>query len=110
MCACMLMCACVCVCHNEKKVPDEWQTRQATPVILQVSSSKHNAKKITTRIRGPFHQSITAILTEEKRKEKQFTKPTHVAVYLFWDLDRVCVRARVWVCACAICFGFSTID
>ena len=44
-------------------------------------------KKITTRERGPFHQSITAILTEEKREEKQFTKPTHVAVYLFRDLD-----------------------
>ena len=80
---------CVRVCHNEKKkVPDEWQARQATPAILQVSRSKHNAKKITTRVRGPFHQSITAILTEEKRDEKQFTKPTHVAVYLFRDLDR----------------------
>ena len=68
-------------------MPDELQARQATPAILQVSSSKHNAKKITTRERGPFHQSITAILTEEKREEK-FTKPTHVAVYLFQDLDR----------------------
>ena len=85
----------VCVCHNEKKVPDVWQARQATPAILQVSSSKHNAKKITTRVRGPFHQSITAILTEEKREEKQFTKPTHVAVYLLRDLD-VCVC----VCVC----------
>ena len=72
----------------KKGVPDEWQARQATQAILQVSSSKHNAKKITTRVRGPFHQSITAILTEEKREEKQFTKPTHVAVYLFRDLDR----------------------
>ena len=81
-------CVRVCMCHNEKKVPDEWQARQATPAILQVSSSKHNAKKITTRVRGPFHQSITAILTEEKREEKQSTKPTHVAVYLFRDLDR----------------------
>ena len=81
--------ACVCVCVTMKKgVPDEWQARQATQTILQVSSSKHNAKKITTRVRGPFHQSITAILTEEKREEKQFTKPTHVAVYLFRDLDR----------------------
>ena len=84
--------ASVCVCHNEKKVPDEWQARQVTQAILQVSSSKHNAKKITTRVRGPFHQSITAILTDEKREEKQFTKPTHVAVYLFRDLDLcVCV-------------------
>ena len=72
----------------KKGVPDEWQARQATQAILQVSSSKHNAKKITTRVRGPFHQSITAIITEEKREEKQFTKPTHVAVYLFRDLDR----------------------
>ena len=71
-------------------VPDEWQARQATPTILQVISSKHSAKKVTTRVRGPFHSSITAhaILTEEKREEKQFAKPTHVAVYLFWDLDR----------------------
>ena len=37
---------CVCVFHNEKKeVPDEWQALQATPAILQVSSSKHSAKK-----------------------------------------------------------------
>ena len=36
-----------------KKVPDEWQA-QATPAILQVSSSKHNTKKITTRVRGPL--------------------------------------------------------
>ena len=83
MCACVRACVCagVCarLCQNVKKVPDEWQARQATPKILQVSSSKHNAKKliITTRVRGPFHQSITAILTEEKGEEKQFTKPTH---------------------------------
>ena len=83
-----LFSVCVCVCVTMKKVPDEWQARQATPAILQVSSSKHNAKKITTRESGPFHQSITAILTEEKREEKQFTKPTHVAVCLFWDLNR----------------------
>ena len=60
---------CVCVSQWKKKVPDEWQAQQAIPAILQVSISKHNAKKITTRVRGPFHQSITAILTEEKREE-----------------------------------------
>ena len=32
-----------------------------------------------------FFQSITAILTE--KREKQFSKPTHVSVYLFQDLD-----------------------
>ena len=53
---------CVCVWVSQwKRVPDEWQARQATPAILQVSSSKHNAKKITTRIRGAFHQWITAM-------------------------------------------------
>ena len=87
VCVCVRVSVCVCVCHNEKKVPDEWQARQATPTILQVSSSKHNAKKITTRVKGLFHQSISAILTEEKREEKQFTKSTHVAVYLIRDLD-----------------------
>ena len=81
-------CVCVCVCVTMQKVPDKWHARQTIPAILQVSSSKHNAKKITTRVRGPFHQSITAILTGEKREEKQFTIPTHVAVYLFRDLDR----------------------
>ena len=56
------VCVCVCVCVSQwKKVPDEWQARQATPAILQVSSSKHNAKKITTRVRGPFHQSIMCV-------------------------------------------------
>ena len=51
------------------------------------SKQQQAQRKETTRVRGPFHQSITAILTEEKREEKQFTKPTHVAVYLFRDLD-----------------------
>ena len=48
-CGCGLVDVCVCV-TMKKKVPDEWQARQATPAILQVSSSKHNAKKITTRV------------------------------------------------------------
>ena len=53
-------------CHDEKEVPDEWQARQAIPAILQVSSSKHNAKKNTARARGAFHQSITATVIEGK--------------------------------------------
>ena len=61
--ACVRACARMFVCQKEKKVPDEWQARQAIPAILQVTSSKHNEKKITTRVRHPFHQSITAILT-----------------------------------------------
>ena len=60
--------------------------------FVQGSSSKHNATKNTTRVRGPFLQSITAILTEEKREA--VTNPTHVAVYLFRDQDRD--RSRRW--------------
>ena len=56
------------MCHIEKKVPDEWQAQQVIPAILRASNSKHNAKKNTTRIRGKFHQSITAIFTEEKKR------------------------------------------
>ena len=103
------------VCHNEKKVPDEWQARQATLAILQVSSSKHNAKKITTRVRGPFHQSITAILTEEKREATMQHREPHTTivsstsrVVITTQCVRVCVcvcvrahaLARVCVCAC----------
>ena len=78
----------VCVCVTMKKSARRMASTTSDTGDTQVSSSKHNAKKITTRERGPFHQSITAILTEEKREEKQFTKPTHVAVHLFRDLDR----------------------
>ena len=44
--------ALVCV-TMKKNLPDELQAQQATPAILQVSSSKHNAKKITTRVKRP---------------------------------------------------------
>ena len=76
VCACVRACVCVCVCvccHNDKKVPnewqaqresvhvcvtkkvpDEWQARHAIPAILPVSSSKHNAKKNTTRVKRPI--------------------------------------------------------
>ena len=78
-----------------RKVPDEWQARQVTPAILQVSSSKHNAEKITTIVRGPFPQKITTILKEEEREEEQFTKLTHVVVYLFLDLGLDRDRSRL---------------
>ena len=51
MCVCMCVCvracvgACVRVLHNEK-VTGEWQARQVPQAVLQVSSSKHNAKKL----------------------------------------------------------------
>ena len=52
-------------------MPGEWQAQQAIPAILQVNSGKHNTNKNTTRVslRGPFLESITAILTGEKDKQ-----------------------------------------
>ena len=58
---------------QRKKVPDEWQARQATPAILQVSSSKHNAKKITTK------ESVCVCVCA---------------------CVRACVRVRACVCVC----------
>ena len=107
VCVCVRTCVCacaragvVCVCVTMKKKRCQTNGKHKRhPAILQVSSSEHNAKKITARERGPFHQSITVILTEEKREEKQFTKPTHVAVYLFRD---ECVFVSVYtVCMCS---------
>ena len=67
------MCVCVCVCVTMKNGARR-MARTTSDTDDTVSSSKHNAKKITKRVRGPFHQSITVILTEEKSEEKQFTK------------------------------------
>ena len=77
----------MCVSLWKKSAGHWWQSWQAIPTILQVSSSKHNANKNTTRGRGrgPFHQSITVILTRENREA--VTYPTHVAVF-FWKFCR----------------------
>ena len=72
-------------------MPDEWQARRATPAILQVSISKHNAKTLATRVRGPVssvHHCHPG-LTEEKREENEFTKPVCV---------HECMRASMSVC------------
>ena len=76
------------VYHNEKKVPDKIAT--TTSHTSDTSRNQQQAQckgKFNIRKRLVFFQSITAILTEKKKKEKQFTKPTHVSVYLFQDLD-----------------------
>ena len=104
VCACVRVCVRACVrvrahvCHNEKKCQTNGKhDKPRIPAILQVSSMQQaHRKENYNKLRGPFHQSITAILTEEKREEKQFTKPTHVAVHLFRDLD-VCACVRVCV-------------
>ena len=72
VCTCVCTRVCVCVCHTEKKVPDECMASTTSETGDFSSSNKHNAKKMTTRVRGPFHQSITAILTEEKRENRSF--------------------------------------
>ena len=72
-CANVVGCLFICffVCENEKKVRDEWQTRQATHVqAIRVSRSEHNANKNTATARSMPHKTITAILTA---KEKQST-------------------------------------
>ena len=103
VCVCVFVCWCVYVvwmCITMKK--SARRMANTTSDTGDTSSKQQQAqltqKKITTRERDPFHQSITAILTEEKREEKQFTKPTHVAVYMFRDLNRVCVCVctRAW--------------
>ena len=82
-----------CVVPDSPNLSNEKKSARRMPRTTSDTSDTSNEqqqaqRKFTTRVRGPFHQSITAILTEEKREEKQFTKPTHVAVYLFRDLDR----------------------
>ena len=61
----------------KKGVPDEWQARQATQAILQVSSSKHNAKKI----------SRVAITTRPAR----FSQNKHELPAPMWPDVCVCV-------------------
>ena len=59
----------VCVCHSEKKCQTNGKhDKRRILAILQISSSKHNTNRNTTRGRGPFHQSITVILTGEKKR------------------------------------------
>ena len=86
-------------------MPDEWQARQATPAILQVSSSKHNAKKITTRVRGPFHQSITAILTEGKEKRSSLLNLHMLQSTCFGTCVCVCVWVGMGVCMAGLFVG-----
>ena len=65
---------------------------RTTSDTSDTSSKQQQAqrKENYNKSKRPVHQSITAILTEEKIEKKQFSKPTHVAVYryLFRDLDR----------------------
>ena len=88
----------VSVCHdiNVKKVPDEWQARRA-------ALCKHGAKKNTTICQSqPYLQT---------KKEKR-SKPRHVTVYLFLDLNRgrsrlvtmtLCRRASTgWHCVAGL--------
>ena len=111
MCVRECVCACVCVTMKRQRQAKGRHDKRYWYFSLQcayhclqvVSSSKHNAKKCTTTARRLSHQSVTAILTEEK--EKQFAKPTNVSL-LVWDLNKcVCVCACVCVCLYADCNG-----
>ena len=61
----------------------------------------HSAKKITTRARGPFHQPITAILTEEKREACVCVCVCVCVRMCVCECVCVCVCLCVCVCACA---------
>ena len=53
-------CVCVCVCVTMKEGARRMtsMTSYAIPTIPQESSSKHSAKKNTTKARGPFHVCV----------------------------------------------------
>ena len=54
-CLCVYGCVCVCVCVSQwKKVPDEWQARQATPAILCVCVRACARSIKAMQIRFPF--------------------------------------------------------
>ena len=77
----MASCVCVCVCErererdNEKKLPDEWQARQAILAVLQVAASTMQRKVQEEEARF-ISRSLSSL---QKKKGKQFTKPAHVA-------------------------------
>ena len=52
----------------KKKVPDEWQSRQAIPAMLQVLVAATQRKEKYNKSKRPVRQLITAIITEEKRE------------------------------------------
>ena len=80
----------VCVCHNEKKgarrMANTTSDTGDTSSKQQQAQCKENYNKSKRPVSSVDH--CHPLHTEEKREEKQFTKPTHVAVYLFRDLDR----------------------
>ena len=57
-----------CVSQWKKKVPDEWQSRQAIPAMLQVLVAASQRKEKYKKSKRPIRQLITAIITEEKRE------------------------------------------
>ena len=66
---------CECVCHSEKKVPDEWQA-QAILLVASTAQTKIQQEQVARFISRSLQFS-------QKKKEKQFTEPTHVAAFLF---------------------------
>ena len=104
--ACRCVCVCVstsekdpderlCVCvrahepvhHNEKKVPDKIATTTS-----DTSDPSRNQEQ--AQCKGKFNMRkwlVFFFLVNHchlyRKREKQYTKPTHVSVYLFQDLD-----------------------
>ena len=70
VCVCACVCVCVCVCVSQwKKVPDECQARQATPALLEVSSSKHIALKLQLEQETRFiSRSLPSLQTKKEKR------------------------------------------
>ena len=79
----------MCVCHNEKKGARRMASTTSdtgdTSSKQQQAQRKENYKKSKRPVSSVDHCHP---YRRKKREEKPFTKPTHVAVYLFRDLDR----------------------
>ena len=82
------MCVCVCVCVTMKKSARRMASTTSdtgdTSSKQQQAQRKENYNKSKRPVSSVDHCHP---YRRKKREEKQFTKPTHVAVYLFRDLD-----------------------
>ena len=95
---CLCWCVPVCGCYKEKKISGEWQARQAT--TAGCTSSKQlqaqHKEKCNNSKRPVASVDHCHPITEEKDKQ---SKPAHVTVYLFQDLnqDRSSLEGWQWV-------------
>ena len=101
---------------KQRKVPDEWQARQAIPVIIQVSSSKHNPSNnkekkehVCVCVRALARAGGRACDNEKKMPDKRQAQVTTMILQVSSSkhkakksagVHRVCASVSVWVCVC----------